>query len=149
MENKKNIPIFYACDEGFVKFSIVSIFSLMQNASPDYTYTIYILHSGIPADQQQKALELTRDGFEIIFADVSERLHTITDVLPLRDYYSSTTYFRLFIAEMYPEYNKVLYIDSDTVVQGDASELYNTELGDRWLGACHEQAMVQTDHDGT
>ena len=54
MENKKNIPIFYACDEGFVKFSIVSIFSLMQNASPDYTYTIYILHSGIPADQQQK-----------------------------------------------------------------------------------------------
>ena len=50
MENKKNIPIFYACDEGFVKFSIVSIFSLMQNASPDYTYTIYILHSGIPAD---------------------------------------------------------------------------------------------------
>ena len=149
MENKKNIPIFYACDEGFVKFSIVSIFSLMQNASPDYTYTIYILHSGIPADQQQKALELTRDGFEIIFADVSERLHTITDVLPLRDYYSSTTYFRLFIAEMYPEYNKVLYIDSDTVVQGDASELYNTELGDRWLGACHEQAMVQTDHYGT
>ena len=99
MENKKNIPIFYACDEGFVKFSIVSIFSLMQNASPDYTYTIYILHSGIPADQQQKALELTRDGFEIIFADVSERLHTITDVLPLRDYYSSTTYFRLFIAD--------------------------------------------------
>ena len=149
MENKKNIPIFYACDEGFVKFSIVSIFSLMQNASPDYTYTIYILHSGIPADQQQKALELTRDGFEIIFADVSERLHTITDVLPLRDYYSSTTYFRLFIAEMYPEYNKVLYIDSDTVVQGDVSELYNTELGDRWLGACHEQAMVQTDHYGT
>ena len=67
----------------------------------------------------------------------------------MRDYYSNTTYFRLFIADMFPEYDKVIYIDGDTVVQGDISELYHTDLGDKWIGACHEQAMVQTDHYGT
>ncbi|WP_407385531.1 glycosyltransferase [Ruminococcus sp.] len=149
MAQKTNIPIFYACDENFLKFTIVSMHSLMKNASPDYHYSIYILHSGISAAKQQEALAFRRDGFDIIFTDVSERLHTITDVLPIRDYYSNTTYFRLFIAEMFPEYDKVIYIDSDTIVQGDISEMYRTELGEYWLGACHEQAMVQTDHYGT
>ena len=111
MAEKINIPIFYACDEGFVKFTVVSIHSLMVNASPDYHYSIYILHTGIAPEVQQKALSLAREGFDIIFTDVSERLHTITDVLPVRDYYSNTTYFRLFIADMFPEYDKVIYID--------------------------------------
>lgn len=149
MEQKKTIPIFYACDENFVKFTIVSIHSLITNASPDYHYSIYVLHSGIKPETQAKATALARDGFEIIFTDVTEHLQAITSVLPIRDYYSNTTYFRLFIADMFPQYDKVIYIDSDTIVQGDISEMYHTELGENWLGACQEQAMVQTDHYGT
>ena len=149
--NKKTIPIFYACDEGFIKYSVVSIHSMMVNASTDYHYCIYILHAGISEETQKKATKLAEgsENFDVIFTDVSERLHAITDALPVRDYYSNTTYFRLFIADMFPEYDKVIYIDGDTVVQGDISELYNTDLGDKWIGACHEQAMVQTDHYGT
>ena len=144
-----NIPIFYACDGSFVKFTVVSLHSLMQNASTEYHYTIYILHSGISEETQAKATALANNDFDIIFTDVSDHLHKIMDVLPIRDYYSNTTYFRMFIAEMFPQYDKVIYIDSDTVVQGDISDLYFTELGESWIGACHEQAMVQTDHYGT
>ncbi len=148
MADKRNIPIFYACDEGFIKYAAVSLHSMMVNASPDYHYSVYVLHTGISAETQQKMLRLSNDHFDVIFSDVSERLHAITDVLPVRDYYSNTTYFRMFIAEMFPEYDKVIYIDGDTIVQGDISELYFTELGESWIGACHEQAMVQTDHYG-
>ena len=148
MADKLNIPIFYACDEGFIKYTVVSLHSMMVNASPDYHYSVYVLHTGISAETQQKMLCLANDHFDVIFTDVSERLHAITDVLPVRDYYSNTTYFRMFIAEMFPEYDKVIYIDGDTVVQGDISELYLTDLGDKWIGACHEQAMVQADHYG-
>ena len=146
---KINIPIFYACDDNFVKFTMVSMQSLIMNASKKYDYSLYILNTGISAEMQRKARSLTRSGFRIIFTDVSDRLKAITSHLPVRDYYSKTTYFRLFIADMFPEYDKAIYIDSDTVVQGDISEMYNTELGDNWLGACHEQAMVQTDRYGT
>ncbi len=149
MAYKKTIPIFYACDEGFIKYSVVSLHSLIKNADPSYHYAIYILHSGITKQTQAKATALANDYVDVIFTDVSDHLHAITDVLPIRDYYSNTTYFRLFIAEMFPQYDKVLYIDGDTIIQGDISELYNTELGEYWLGACHEQAMVQTDHYGT
>ena len=146
---KTNIPIFYACDDNFVKFTMVSMKSLILNASKNYDYTLYILNTGISAEMQRKTRELSCPGFSIVFTDVSERLRSITSHLPVRDYYSKTTYFRLFIPDMFPEYDKAIYLDSDTIVQGDISELYNTELGDNWLGACHEQAMVQTEHYGT
>ena len=149
MANKEIIPIFYACDEGFVKYSVVSLHSMIVNADPSFHYAIHILHSGISKETQKKATALSKDGFDVKFVDVSERLHAINDILPIRDYYSNTTYFRLFISDMFPQYDKVIYIDGDTIVQGDISELYHHELGDRWIGACHEQAMVQTDHYGT
>ncbi len=146
--SKLNIPIFYACDDAFVKYTMVSIHSLITNASRDYDYTIYILHTSIREKTRRHAMELEQDGFKIVFTDVSDRLNEVTKDLPVRDYYSKATYFRLFIADMFPQLEKAIYIDSDTVVQGDISELYLTDLKKYWLGACHEQAMVQTDHYG-
>lgn len=143
------IPIFYACDDNFVKYTIVSLSSMIQNADPCRHYQVTVLHTGISDRMQQVVLALANDSFDISFRDVTEYLESISDKLPLRDYYSKTTYYRLFIAEMYPELQKAVYIDSDTVVQGDISKLYDTDIGDAYTGACHEQAMVQMDVYGT
>lgn len=143
------IPIFYACDEAFVKYTVVSLFSMMENASPKYRYHAYILHSGISEEMKSHVNALARENFTVSFEDVSAYLATVSEGLPVRDYYSKTTYYRLFIADMFPHLTKAIYIDSDTVVQGDVSKLYETDLGDYWLAACHEQVMVQTDEFGT
>lgn len=147
--SRKNIPIFFACDDNFVKFTIVSLFSIKENASKENHYTVYVLHTGITSAMMEKLYELQDENFTVIFRDVTDYLYSISDKLPIRDYYSKTTYYRVFIAEMYPEYDKAIYIDSDTVVQGDISELYDTDIGDCYVGACHEQAMVQVDEFGT
>ena len=147
--DKKIIPVFFSCDDNFVKFTIVSLYSMKQNASKNYIYQIYVLHTGITEGMKNKLFELADDNFRIRFCDVTGYLVSISDRLPIRDYYSKTTYYRFFIAEMFTEYEKAIYIDSDTVVPGDISELYNTDIGDCWLGACHEQAMVQVDEFGT
>ncbi|MBE6807900.1 MAG: hypothetical protein E7524_00350 [Ruminococcaceae bacterium] len=143
------IPIYYATDNNFVKYTIVSIYSMIKNASKNYKYHIYILHTEISSEMKNEVLKLGNGNFEISFCDVTDYLKSISDKLPIRDYYSKTTYYRLFIAEMFPEYDKAIYIDSDTVVQGDISELYLTDIGDSYVGACHEQAMVQVDEYGT
>ena len=137
------IPVFYACDNSFVKYMVVSLKSLLCNASPDYRYRIHILHSDITKELQEKVRAMATEYAEICFHDVRMHLQEIAERLPIRDYYSNTTYYRMFIAEMFPEYDKALYIDSDTVVPGDISELYEKELGDNYVGAAHEQAMVQ------
>ena len=146
---EKTIPIFYAVDDAFVKYAIVSLSSIIENASREYSYKVYILNTGVCPEMKERTLALTCENFTVEFVDVTERLNVIKSELPVRDYYSKTTYFRLFIADMFAEYDKAIYIDSDTVVQGDISELYNTELADRYVGACHELAMIQVDEFGT
>lgn len=145
----KPIHIFYACDDGFVKFTIVSLFSMMQNASRKHQYHIHVLHTNIEPATEQRMLAMADECFEISFDNVSGYLDQLCEKLPLRDYYSNTTYYRMFIADMFPEIDKAIYIDSDTVVQGDISELYGIDLKDYDVAACHEQAMVQEDVYGT
>lgn len=147
--NDQIVPVFYACDGNFVKYTIVSLYSMIQNASKNYKYQIHILHTDISEDMKAKVMELENESFSIFFDDVTDYLKSISEKLPIRDYYSKTTYYRLFIAEMFPEFEKAIYIDSDTVVQGDISCLYFTDIKDAYLGGCHEQAMVQVDEYGT
>ncbi len=143
------VPIFYACDDAFVKFTVISMHSMIKNASREHRYVLHILYTEISDEMKAVVNELADECFEIRFVDVTPYLRSISDKLPLRDYYSKTTYYRLFIAEMFPEYNKAIYIDSDTVVRGDISKVFFTEINDAYLGACHELVMVQTPQYGT
>ena len=143
--SKNIIPIFFSCDDNFVKYTIVSLKSIMENASKEYKYVIHILNTDISEKMKKIVLDMENDNFEILFEDVTDYLKSISGKLPIRDYYSKTTYYRMFIAEMYPEYDKAIYIDSDTIVLGDISELYNHDIGDKYVGAARDQVMVQTD----
>lgn len=145
MTDKKIVPIFYACDDAFVKFTIISIRSMLENASPDRFYRFHILITDVSERSRRVAKELERENAEIIFEDVTSYLTAIEKKLPLRDYYSKTTYYRLFIADMFPQYDKAIYIDSDTVVLGDISELYDTDLKDNYVGAVTERVMTDVD----
>lgn len=149
MNKNKTIPVFFACDENFIKFTAVTINSLIANASKKFSYDIHILCTKISEDKKQKVIKLANENFKIYFDDVTDYLKSISYRLPIRDYYSKTTYYRLFISEMFPELDKALYLDSDMIVLGDVSELYNQDIGENYVGACNEQAMVQTDVYGT
>ncbi len=145
MRTGEVIPIFWACDNDFVKYTIVSLKSVIANASKAFRYKAYILHVDIEQKMQEQIKTMCEEHFEISFVNVNTYLDTVSDNLPIRDYYSKTTYYRMFIAEMFPEYDKAIYIDSDTIVLGDMAELYHKDLKDWYVGAAHEQVMVQTE----
>ncbi|MCM1056328.1 MAG: glycosyltransferase family 8 protein [Firmicutes bacterium] len=143
------IPIFYACDDIFAKFAIVSARSLIENADPDRSLRIHFLNAGISDAHRDELLKMQNNRISVCFPDVSDFLESIQDKLPIRDYYTKTTYYRLFISEMFPEYDKAVYLDSDTIVLGNIAELFDHDLQDNYVAASHEQAMVQEDVYGT
>jgi lipopolysaccharide biosynthesis glycosyltransferase len=93
----KQIPIFYACDDNFVKYTIVSLKSMIDNASKEYKYKIHVLNTNITEIMQEKLYALQNENFEVVFVNVTDYLKSIADRLPLRHYYSKTTYYRFFI----------------------------------------------------
>ena len=52
----KTIHVFYACDEIFLKYTVVSITSLIENASKKYNYKIHILHTDIHSEAKKLIL---------------------------------------------------------------------------------------------
>ena len=146
---RKLVPIFFICDDAYMKYINVCIKSLVLNASPEDDYEIHILNTDIT----EKTMEITRrletPYVKINFDDVTLRLEKIKDKLFVRDYYNLTTYYRFFIADMFPQFDKVIYIDGDTVVLDDIARLYDIDLEDNLIGGAHEQAFVQSDIYGT
>ena len=144
MENNLNvIPIFFAIDDGYIPFLAVALESLIENSSKQYYYSIKILYTNIKEENKKKINKYKRENVNIEFVDLNYYIEKVKDKLYTRDYYTNTTYFRLFIANLYPQYNKAIYLDSDIVVLGDIAELYNQDIGDNLIAAAPDD-VIQT-----
>ena len=142
-ENLKEIPIFFAIDDGYTPFLAVAIQSLIENASKDYKYLIKVLHTNVQKDHMEQIKKYENQNVSIEFVNLNYYIEKVKDKLYTRDYYTNTTYFRLFLPELYPQYDKVLYLDSDIIILGDVSELYNTDMGTNLVAAAPDD-IIQT-----
>ena len=142
---EKEIPIFFSTDDNYIPFLDVAISSLIENASKEYNYRIVVLNTGLQQENIDKVLKNERPGFVIEFTDISKSVENIKSRFKNIYHFSVVTYYRLFIASLFPQYDKILYLDCDLVVLGDISKLYHTDLGDCILGAAPEQFVQNTD----
>lgn len=142
-ENSKEIPIFFAVDDTYIPFLGVALQSLLDNSSKNYKYLAKILYTKISNENMEKInnFKTKYKQLDIEFVDVNSYLHQIEDKLYTRDYFSKSTYFRLFIPDLYPQYKKALYLDSDITVLSDISKLYNTKLGTNLLAAAPDDVI--------
>ena len=143
MENKNVIPIFFAIDDGYIPFLAVSLQSLIENSKKENFYLIKILYTNISEENQRKIQKFEQENVSIEFVDLNYYIEKIKDKLYTRDYYSKTTYFRLFIPNLYPQYTKALYLDSDIVVLEDVADLYNTNMENDLVAAAPDD-VIQT-----
>nr|MBO4517926.1 glycosyltransferase family 8 protein [Clostridia bacterium] len=149
--NKKEIPLVFAVDDNYAPFLCVALRSIIDNASTDYYYKVYILNTGLCEGNKKRIVSIAEelsDDLSVDYVDVADRMDAIKDKTALRDYYTNTTYYRIFIPSLFPQYDKILYLDSDLVFLDDISKLYNVDLGDNIFAAIHEEAMSTFDAFG-
>lgn len=142
MNTKKTIPIFFSSDDNYLPFMAVAIRSLIDNASSEYAYCIHILNNGLNERRLAPILAMQSDNVQIRPVDVTSVIAPIAERLNLRDYYTVSIYFRLFIASMFPQYHKAIYLDADIAINGDISKLYEIPLGNRILGVVSDDIIA-------
>ena len=144
--NNKEIPIFFTIDNTYAPYVTVAIKSIIENASNEYNYKIIVLYQDLTIDNMNKISKLSSEKFKIDFIFMKDEFKQITNRIEncyvRLDYFTLTIFFRLLIPEMFPEYDKGIYIDSDVVVPGDISELYNTNIGKKLLGVCNDKSIL-------
>ncbi len=140
----KEVPIFFAVDDEYIPFLGVTIQSIIDNSSKEYLYAIKILYTKISDNNIKRIKKLEQENLKIEFVDLNYYIDRIKDKLYTRDYYSKSTYFRLFLPNLYPQYDKILYLDSDLVVLDDVAKLYNINIKNCLVGAATEETVSLT-----
>lgn len=133
--NKQTIPVVFATDDNYVSYCGVAIFSMIKNANPDNFYEVFVLYDSISQVNRMR-LENLSTGYASIKCICIHDLIVDLKVLEFNHLTIASAY-RLVIPEILPQYDKILYLDSDIVVNADIAEMYQIDIGDNILGAAH------------
>ncbi|NMM95091.1 DUF4422 domain-containing protein [Bifidobacterium oedipodis] len=138
-ELARPVPVVFAADDNYVPQLATTIYSAMKNASRDRFYDVVVLQRNITWDKQERLRDFFSQfsNMSLRFTDVDRMMsgYTLSTNNP---HISVETYYRFLIQELLPFYDKVLYLDSDIIINGNIAELYDTELGDTLLGAVRD-----------
>ena len=143
MDNK--VAVAFATDHNFYYYTGVALFTLMEHASEKTQYDIVILSESLPGSDCEIFYRLVegRENFSLRILDLAETMREINkDKLQLGPYPPSVLY-RLFLHEILPEYDKILYLDSDIIVRSDVKELFDTDLEDFAIGAVIDRSATK------
>jgi lipopolysaccharide biosynthesis glycosyltransferase len=120
------INIVCASDDRYVKHLAVLILSIIKN-NPNCHLRFNIIDGGIKKDNIHKLesiLASNKVGFKFLYPN-KERVKS----LKIDKHLSLVTYYRLLIPQLLDKsIEKVLYLDSDIVVNDDIAELFNIDI---------------------
>ena len=127
LENKE-IPIVYATDKKYSEAAHVSIKSLKFFASSESVYHIYVLHTDLSADEEQKFEELSERNVFISCLNICNSKYLDQSLFYTCAHYSVEMYYRILIPKLLPQYRKVIYVDCDTLFIQDIGRLYQEDI---------------------
>ncbi len=146
MADENCVSVVMSADDNYAGCLGVCLYSLMKNANEDRKYCVSVLDGGISAVHKNKILQMKNEfrNFEISFVDMSRFLEGISlDVFTLRGHFTISTYYRFFLPEIFPDADKLVYVDCDTVVLKDAAELYDRKVRDDYLLAVRDLDLLR------
>ncbi|GAA6800711.1 glycosyltransferase family 8 protein [Helicobacter pylori] len=162
------IPIVVAFDNNYCILAGVSLFSMLANAKRERVklfYKIHCLVEGLSLENIDK-LEETIAPFSafssIEFLDITDKglepRHNYRKLDPLiageikklylklnsfsQKRFSKMIMCRFFFASLFPQYDKMIMFDVDTLFVGDISESFFIPLDDHYFGAVREKDLI-------
>ena len=138
----KVVPIFYTITDDYAKYAAASIHSLMKHADPKRHYRVIIMYDRLSLPNRWRLRNMVTKNVAIEFSKMKYNLYMqiIVRYCAKRsgsgDFFARAVYYyRSFIARLFPQYDKGIYVDSDTILMGDIGELYDIDLGEKVIAA--------------
>ena len=129
MKNPINICLSF--DEKYAQYAAVTMVSLMKNCSRNiHFYIIDSEPSGITESRSKIVKLVEMYGAKISFRTIDLSVFKGFPVWkPMQDSPNKyVPYYRLCLADLLPEIERIIYLDTDIVVQGDIAKLYDLEF---------------------
>ena len=122
-----------AADERYAPFCAAMLHSAMQQCGDRDLIVHFLCRSDLASEVTDGLRDMvTQHGARIRFHEVDD---AALRKLPAISYIGSVGWYRLLLPELLPDVDRVLYVDSDTLVIDSLTPLWETDLQDYALAA--------------
>lgn len=132
ISNTSPIIVTIADDKYSVALAVM-LKSVEANLPLNMNAIIYVLHRDL-SDKIKEEIKKTIQPDKLRLYWIKINPDRIQD-LKVDGHISIDTYYRLLIEDYFPQYSKIIYLDTDIVVNRSISELWNLQLDDTHLYA--------------
>ncbi len=137
--DEKAVSVVFSSDDFYVPYLSALLESVKCHADPKRNYDLIVMHDGItPRNQRILKDQIEDTNLSLRFFDTKYYMHDRSDGLALRGHFKIETYFRLLLQDVLPEWDKVLYLDSDMIVLRDVAELFDEDIEGYLLAATRD-----------
>ncbi|NTV97886.1 MAG: glycosyltransferase family 8 protein [Chlorobiaceae bacterium] len=132
---KTRVNIVFGIDNNYVQHLSVALVSLLDN-NRDLSFRVYIISSGL-SEKNIANLNRISGKYDCEIKNITVSDDLFVTLATAHPFYPKGTYYRLLIPELIDE-DKVLYLDSDIVVNGLIEGLYNQDFADAYVCAIED-----------
>lgn len=136
------VPVVMAFDEGYVGYAGALIQSIVEHASSSKNYDLIVFSDDLTSKSRKLLDKIVREKKNISLRIFDVSSFYGNNAMNVHMHFSKETYYRLKIPDILKNYEKVVYIDSDTIVQKDLWHLYEVDMGDKLIAAVKDYVMA-------
>lgn len=131
-----------AADAAYAPHTGAMLHSVLVHRGERRVHVHYLHGPGFPSRDVVLLSEMVRrEGGRIDFHEVADER---VAGMPTVDGITAPMWYRVFLPELLPDVEHVLYLDADVIAVDDLGPLWETDLGDRWVAAVTN--VFQLDH---
>lgn len=132
-----------ACNRGYLPYVAAMSASLAASRAPSTELRLYILQTDVDDDDRYR-IEVGAPGVEISWLDVDHTTYEAAGVAP-EPLILGPHYLRCLMGTALPsDVRRCIYLDGDTVIRRDLTELWCTNLADAPVGAALDYFLPRT-----
>ncbi len=127
--NENKLCVAYGADDNYAKYLGISMLSLFQTNKDFDEINVFVMDCGIEEANKEKLVSIAKEYNRVIqFISMKDYVDGLDLNMGARKI-STSSYARLFLASVIPPaYNRILYLDCDTIVTDTIAEYWNTNL---------------------
>ncbi|MBD5383710.1 MAG: glycosyltransferase [Ruminococcaceae bacterium] len=149
-EQNPAINVCFIADNDYVLPTSAAITSLCRNSDREYRYNVYVVMPENSSYGVKRYLSENAFGYDNVTVKVVETALSGLEELHRggnTQYLAATTaaLLKFRLANLFPELDKILYLDGDVIVRDDLAALYGYELGDNYVAAVRDLPQVLYD----
>ena len=142
-KNSTTIPIALISDDNYSLATSVAIESVIKNKNANSKYKIYVLGIDISDKNKQLLESQSRNNAEVKVLELENKYKDINYSHP---YISKALFFKFDIANVFSQYEKILYLDGDVIVNGDLTDFFETDLENNYAGVVKDLICYYEKH---